>query len=76
MGNAGGRKRCRHLALKYHLVRELFEEGRIKVERVGTRDQAADTLTKGSHGRVEWSRLISLVGMVNTAGRAALRKWA
>ncbi len=76
MGNAGGRKRCRRLALKYHLVRESCEEGRIRVERVGTKDQAEDALTKGSHGRVEWNRLIGLVGMVDTAGRTALRKGA
>ncbi len=44
----------------------------MRVERVGTRDQAADILTKGNHGRVEWNRLVVLAGMVNTTGRAAM----
>ncbi len=74
-GEASGKKRCRHLSLKYHLVRESHEEGRIKVERVDTKDQAADTLTKGSHGKTEWSRLLGIVGMVNDSG-SALRKGA
>ncbi len=76
MGNVGGKKRCRHLALKYHLVRESCEEGRMRVERVSTSDQAADALTKGNHGRVEWNRLVGLVGMVDTASRVALREGA
>ncbi|MCP5023831.1 MAG: hypothetical protein GY930_18945, partial [bacterium] len=33
MGDVGGKKRCRHLALKYHLVRESCEEGKVRVER-------------------------------------------
>ncbi|MCP4126225.1 MAG: Ty1/Copia family ribonuclease HI [Gammaproteobacteria bacterium] len=52
-GEANGKKRCRHLALKYHLVRESCEEGSIRVARVSTREQAADILTKGGHGRAE-----------------------
>ncbi len=35
----------------------------LRVERVNTSDQAADMLTKGRHGRVEWSRLTGLAGM-------------
>ncbi len=71
MGDVGGKKRCRHLALKYHLVRESCEEGKVRVERVGTRDQAADILTKGNHGRVEWNRLVALMGMADKANRIA-----
>ncbi len=74
MGKVGGKKRCRHLALKYHLVRESCEEGKVNVEQVNTRNQAADTLKKGNHGRVEWSRLVDLVGMVDTTNRVALRE--
>ncbi len=71
MGDVGGKKLCRHLALKYHLVRESCEEGKVRVERVGTRDQAADILTKGNHGRVEWNRLVALMGMADKANRTA-----
>ncbi len=71
-GSSGGKKRCRHLALKYHLVRESCEEGRVSVKRVPTREQAADALTKGNHGRVEWNRLIGLAGIVDTASKVAL----
>ncbi|MCP4127167.1 MAG: Ty1/Copia family ribonuclease HI [Gammaproteobacteria bacterium] len=75
-GCIGGKKRCRHLDLKYHLVRESYEEGKLSIERVDTRDQAADILTKGNHGRVEWNRLVGLAGMVDTACIGALRKGA
>ncbi len=71
MGKVGGKKRCRHLALKYHLVRESCEEGKVEVKRVRTRDQAADILTKGNHGRVEWNRLVALMGMADKANRIA-----
>ncbi len=51
--------------MKYHLVRESYEDGRIKVERVDAKNQAADALTKGSHGRAEWNRLLDIVGMID-----------
>ncbi len=51
------------------------EEGKMKIERVCTKEQAADLLTKGNHGRMEWNRLLNTVGMVNDGG-SALRKGA
>ncbi len=75
-GCIGRKKRCRHLDLKYHLVRESYEEGKLKIERVDTRDLAADILTKGNQGRVEWNRLVGLIGMVDTANRIASREGA
>ncbi len=77
MDKVGGKKWCRHLALKYHLIRESCEEKKIRVEQVGTRDQAADALTKGNHhSKAEWNRLVGLVGMVDTTKRIALREEA
>ncbi len=44
-------------------VRELCVEGKMRIERVGTRGQPADTLTMGGHGSTEWNRLIGILGM-------------
>ncbi len=48
----------------------------MKVERVDARDQAADALMKGSRGRVEWGRLVGIIGMIDTANGIALREGA
>ncbi len=74
MDNGSGKKCCRYLALKYHLVYESYEEGRVNVKRIATREQvAAHVLTKGNHGRVEWSRLIGIAGIVDKTNRVASR---
>ena len=41
-----GRKRARHIEVKFHYARELVEAGRIKVVHCPTDDQGADILTK------------------------------
>ncbi len=46
------------------------------MEQVGTKDQAADLLTIGCHGRVQWNRYLGIVGMVDAKGGTALRKGA
>ena len=38
--------RTRHLALRYHFLRQLLREGALLLEHVSTRDQLADVLTK------------------------------
>jgi hypothetical protein len=38
--------RSKHIEVKYHLVRESAEEGKIDVKQVKTDDQLGDILTK------------------------------
>lgn len=44
--NPGHHKRTKHIDIRYHLIREAIEAGKVEVLPIGTRDQAADILTK------------------------------
>jgi uncharacterized protein with PIN domain len=39
-------KRIKHIDVKYHYVREVIAEGRLKVPKISTHDNAADMMTK------------------------------
>ena len=43
-------KRTRHIQVKYHFIRSLVKEGKIKLEFCPTKDQLADIFTKGVNG--------------------------
>ena len=49
--NPGARKRTKHIRYKYHMVRELVEEGDISVNRVPKEVQLADIFTKNVDAR-------------------------
>ena len=39
-------ERTKHIDVRLHFIRDIIERGEIKVEKVGTEDNAADALTK------------------------------
>ncbi|EEC81933.1 hypothetical protein OsI_25798 [Oryza sativa Indica Group] len=55
--------RSKHIDTRYHYIRECIEEGRVKVEFIGTNEQLADILTK-SLGRDRFMELRSQIGLV------------
>lgn len=55
-------KRTKHIDIKYHFVREKFQEGFINVEYVSTKDQLADILTKAL-SKVTFEYLRNEIGM-------------
>jgi hypothetical protein len=59
--------RSKHIEVKYHLVRENAEEGKINVRQVRTDDQLSDILTKAL-GRVKFQEMRSRIGMIDTHG--------
>jgi hypothetical protein len=54
----------KHIKVKNHLVRESTENGRIKVEFIGSEEQLGDILTK-SPGRVKFLELCTKIGLIN-----------
>ena len=48
--NPGHRKRTKHIDMRFHQIREPVEDGRVDVQPIGTRVQAADILTKALKG--------------------------
>ena len=42
------RQRTKHIGAPYHYVRQLVQEGVVDFQRVATKDNAADVLTKGN----------------------------
>ncbi len=59
-----GQKRARHLSVKHHYVQDLCMSGELTVERIPSREQNADLLTKGSHTGEEHEHLQTRLGMV------------
>jgi hypothetical protein len=55
----------KHIEVKYHLVRESAEKGRIDVRQVRADDQLGDILTKVLR-RIKFQEMRSRIGMVNT----------
>jgi hypothetical protein len=45
-------KRSKHIAIKWHWIRERVEEGEVVVDFVGTKEMAADMLTKHASPKV------------------------
>jgi hypothetical protein len=57
--------RSKHIEVKYHLVRESAEQGKIEVKQVRTDDQLGDILTKAL-GRLKFQEMRSRIGMIDT----------
>jgi hypothetical protein len=60
-------KQRKHIEVKYHLVRESTENGRIKVEFIRSEEQLDDILTK-SLSRVKFLELHTKIGLINIDG--------
>jgi hypothetical protein len=61
-------KRTRHIQVKYHFIRSLVREGKIKLEFCPTKDQLADIFTKGVNGP-RLKEISSRLGQSNQHGR-------
>ena len=48
VGKSVQRQRTKHIGAPYHYVRQLVEEGVVDFQRVASKDNAADVLTKGN----------------------------
>jgi hypothetical protein len=60
--NDGDNKRMKHIDIKYHHVRQVIEDGIIKLLYIPTNEQQADILTKNlTH--VTFTKLRSLIGV-------------
>ena len=57
-------QKSRHILRKYHLIREIINRGEIKVERVDSKDNIADPLTKALP-RLQFEHLIEAYGLKN-----------
>jgi hypothetical protein len=57
----------KHIEVKYHLVRESAENGRIKVKFIRSEEQLGDILTKSLH-RVKFLELHTKIGLINIDG--------
>nr|AAP44677.1 putative gag-pol polyprotein [Oryza sativa Japonica Group] len=58
--------RRKHIATRYHYIRECVEEGRVQLEFTGTAYQVTDILTK-SLGRVRFEELRSRIGVLEVS---------
>jgi hypothetical protein len=58
-----GSKRLKHVDVRYNYVKELVNEGKIKVEHIRTEDQIADVLTKCLSGN-QFYKLRELLGVL------------
>ena len=60
--NAKFHKRTKHIDIKYHYIRELVENNKIRILYINTKEQLADPLTKITTGRIlsEWREKIGL----------------
>jgi hypothetical protein len=57
----------KHIEVKYHLVRESAENGRIKVKFIRSEERLGDILTKPLH-RVKFLELHTKIGLINIDG--------
>jgi hypothetical protein len=57
----------KHIKVKYHLVRESTENGRINVEFIRSEEQLGDILTK-PFGRVKFLKLHTKIGLIDIDG--------
>jgi hypothetical protein len=56
-------KRTKHIDIKYHFVRDVIEEGKLKVCKISTHDNPADMMTK-SVPVAKFELYSSLVGLI------------
>jgi hypothetical protein len=62
--NAEFHERTKHIAVRYHFIRERYENGEIEVEYCPTGDQVADAMTKGL-AREKLSRFVDGMGLIS-----------
>jgi hypothetical protein len=55
--------RSKHIDTRYHFLRECIEEGKVKVEHVGTVEQLANIFTKAL-GRIRFAELREKLGVI------------
>ncbi|KAI4364046.1 hypothetical protein MLD38_020189 [Melastoma candidum] len=55
--------RSKHIDTKFHFIRECIEDGKVKVEHIGTNGQLVDILTKAL-GRVKFVEMRQKLGVV------------
>lgn len=56
-------RRMKHVAVKYHVVRDTIEKGLVKLKYIPTGEQIADIMTKGL-GRIQFEKLRSYLNLV------------
>lgn len=56
--------RSKHIDVRYHYIRECYEENRVKLKSVGTVEELADMLTKAL-GRDRFCELRSKIGVID-----------
>lgn len=61
--NSSFHKRSKHIAVRYHFVRERVEKGQLMIQYVQSKHQLADILTKAIP-RVQFQKLRSKLGVV------------
>ncbi|TFY53549.1 hypothetical protein EVJ58_g9390 [Rhodofomes roseus] len=66
--NATFHDRTKHIAVRYHFIREKIDDGEVRVEYVPTGDQVADVLTKAL-AREKHERFATGMGLVTSAAR-------
>nr|GEW92834.1 retrovirus-related Pol polyprotein from transposon TNT 1-94 [Tanacetum cinerariifolium] len=59
--NAMFHERTKHINVRYHFIREIVESKKIKVKKIGTKDNAADAFTKVSLEYIIWSGVTASV---------------
>jgi hypothetical protein len=57
-------ERTKHIDIKYHFVRDVIEEGKLKVYKISTHDNPANMMTK-SVPVAKFKLYLSLVGLMN-----------
>ena len=66
-------KRTRHIQVKYHFIRSLVQQNKIKLEYCNTKKQLADIFTKGTNGP-RLKEICSQLGLIdNIKSRRELR---
>ena len=58
-------KRSKHIDIKYHFIKELVEEGKIKFQHIPTKELVADGLTKAL-SNTEYYRFLTQLGMTQS----------
>ena len=65
-------ERTKHIEIDCHFIRQKIQEGVMKTEHVGSKEQLADILTKGLH-RLQHECLVSKLGVLNVFTPTSLR---
>jgi len=57
-------ERTKHIDIKYHFVRDVIDDGKLKVCKINTHDNSADVMTKPVYV-AKFELCPSLIGLVN-----------